>query len=82
VALVDIAGMAAECDHSCPDLLPLAELVVRRLSETADMPRLAKAVVAAQSEEELAGIRGEIAQLEATADFDTIEEAYEQQSFV
>jgi hypothetical protein len=82
VALVDIAGMAAACDHSCPDLLPLAELVVRRLSGTGDMPRLAKAVVAAQSEEELAEIRQEIAQLEATADFATIEEAYDQQSFV
>jgi hypothetical protein len=79
LSLQNIARIAASCPRPCPDLSRLSELVVRRLSGTMDMVRLAESLVAAESPEDVARIREEIEQLDVTADFATLKEASEWQ---
>jgi len=74
-ALIDIARIASECDHGCPDFMRLAELAVRRLSGTLNTVRLAREASDAQSDAERVPIRREIADLESTAEYATLEEA-------
>ena len=81
-ALMDIARIAADCDHPCPELPHLAELAVRRLSGTRDAVRLAREAAAAQSTAERARVQGEIAEFEAGAEYATIDEALSQQEVV
>lgn len=78
-SLLAIAQTAAACDHFCPDLSRLAELVVRRLSGTLDMVRLAKELASEPTEEDRARILAEIDHLDATADFATLREASDRQ---
>jgi hypothetical protein len=78
--LIQIAQLAAQCDHECPHLLPIAELAVLNLSGTSDVIRLAHAAVEAQTKEEKSQVQQTIEQLRAAAGCANIEEALDRQS--
>jgi RNA polymerase sigma-70 factor, ECF subfamily len=78
--LIEIARLAAQCDHECPDLAAIAELVVLKLSGTYDVVRLAQEAANAQTEEEKSHTRQAIEQMRARADCATVEEALDRQS--
>jgi hypothetical protein len=78
--LIQIAQLAAECDHECPELAPIAELAVLTLSGTGDVVRLAQEAAAAQTDGEKSRVREAIERMRARASCATIEEALQRQS--
>jgi hypothetical protein len=78
--LIQIAQLAAQCDHECPELVPIAELAVLKLSGTGDVVRLADAAAKARTEAENAQVRETIEQMRAAAGCASIEEALDRQS--
>jgi tetratricopeptide (TPR) repeat protein len=73
--LIYIARIAELSDQECEELSDIAELVVLKLSGTAQVVQLAKSAFRAQSEEEKKQLRKRIEELKATADYKNIEEA-------
>ena len=78
--LIEVARLAAQCDHECPELAAVAELVVLKLGGTDDVLRLAQEAAKAQAEEEKCQVRQAIQQMRAGAGCANVEEALERQS--
>jgi hypothetical protein len=78
--LIQIAQLAAQCDHECPELLPIAELAVLKLSSTDAVVRLAEAAAKAQTEAEKLQVQETVEEMRAAAECASIEEALERQS--
>jgi hypothetical protein len=79
-ALIEIALVAAQCDHECPEIAAIAELAVLTLSGTGDIVRLARVTANAETEQEKGQARQAIEQMRARADCANVEEALERQS--
>lgn len=79
-SLHQIAQAASRSECERPELTTLAELVVRKLSETQVMVRLAEAAAGPVTTEKQDELEREIARLESTAEFTTLEKALEWQA--
>jgi DNA-directed RNA polymerase specialized sigma24 family protein len=78
--LIEVARLAAQCDHECPELASIAELAVLTLSGTDRVVPLAQEAAKAQSGEERLRVQQAIEQMRAGASCASIEEALERQS--
>ena len=77
--LMDIAKLAASCDHDCEELRELAERAVLRLWGTVEIVQIAESAAKAQSVEEKEQVGQKIEEFRATADYGSLEEALEAQ---
>ena len=75
-----IAQHASRSEFERPELATLAELAVRKLSETQRMVQLAESAADPLTAEEQEQLTEEIARLDASADFSTLDEALEWQA--
>jgi len=75
-----IAQHASRSEFERPELATLAELAVRKLSETQRMVQLAESATGLLTAEEQEQLTEEIARLDASADFSTLDEALEWQA--
>ena len=75
-----IAQHASRSESERPELSTLAELAVRKLSETQRMVQLAESAADPLTAEEQEQLTEEIAHLDASADFNTLDEALEWQA--